>query len=68
MTKFNVFNVVYKFILGQEVRTPYAVGIVRMLGYNDEGVQYYVVTEHMQSWFKEQQLTPIEQEEPIKER
>ena len=54
----------FKFGLDQKVKTALgAEGLVTMLGYDDGGNQYYVLTtsEATTRWYKEKHLTSIDE-------
>lgn len=47
----------FLFVLDSRVTTPFgAKGIVKMLGYDEGGKQYYIKTEKNSGWFKETDL------------
>jgi len=51
-------QVTYKYNIDDVVVTPFGKeGIVRMLGYDDGGVQYYVNTADGGAWYKEKVLS-----------
>jgi hypothetical protein len=46
-------TVEYKFDIDQKVNTPFGLGIITMLGYDEGGAKYYVVTGSNSAWLKE---------------
>ena len=55
MTPIN--NIRHQFFLGQKVITPFVdEGIVRMIGFDGDGVKYIVATKGMEQWFLEVEL------------
>lgn len=55
-------NLQFAFNLSQKVNTPFGeIGMVRMLGYDEAGLQYFIRTKTGEgSWFKESELTAAE--------
>jgi len=57
-------TVEFKYELGEWVYTPFdEPGIVIMLGFDKEGVTYYVKTKAQESWYLEEHLTKKESED-----
>lgn len=51
-------NITFKYTLEQKVTTPFGeAGLIDMLGYDQNGVTYYVKTAGGGNWFKEAQLS-----------
>ena len=51
-------DVTYRFKMDQRVVTPFGdPGIIKMLGYDDGDIQYFVNAKTKGSWFKECELT-----------
>jgi hypothetical protein len=55
-------TVEFKFNVDQRVRVPFfgAMGIISMLGYDDNGIVYYVKIQGGGNWFKEKDIEPYE--------
>lgn len=58
-------KVEFKFDIDQWVETPFGKGIVSMLAVDDQGfVAYWVKTEHKSEWYKEHQLSYVDDASP----
>ncbi len=55
-------NLHFTFSLGQKVKTPFGeTGIVKMFGYDEVGIQYFVRTKTGDgTWYKESELSTAE--------
>lgn len=52
----------YFFALNDKVKTIFGVfGIVKMLAFDEAGIQYYVATKNNSAWFKEQELSVFDE-------
>ena len=56
-------TVTYKFDLDQMVKTPFGTtGFITFFGYDEDGPQYSVITASNKNWYKEKQLSALEED------
>ncbi len=55
-------TVKFKYDMHQKVVTPFdAVGIIGMLGFDSDGVQYWIKTSTSDNWFRESDIKPYKE-------